>query len=151
MNIFEQANQINAKVVSGELGGAVTWPLNGRAVLVEVKAEYKKGNPYIAFRLMHEEKGAQSFLVRLPNASDKDTAKFMSMQRLYATLYAAAKVPAGSKDPEPVFNALVEDIHQNGDLLVDYTLSEYETVSQQTGKTFINQSLESLKVIEDFA
>lgn len=149
MNIFEQANDVNKKVAEGEITGAVTWPLEGQARLMEVKSEFKKGNPYLAFKLAHDVKGTQVFLVRLPTHADKDSAKFMGMQRIYATLFSAAQIAAGSQPPEAVFNALVKDIHENGEIPVQYTLTNYETLSQQTGKTFTNQSLEALAVVLD--
>lgn len=147
MNIFEQANQIERKVAAGEIGGAVSWPLEGEATLLEVGSEYKKGNPYITFKMRHPVKGTQTFLVRIPTANDKDGAKFMAMQRIYATVYAAADVTAGSKTPEETFNILSEDL-KSGEITVKYVLSEYTTISQQTGKEFVNQSLESLTPID---
>jgi len=141
---FGTTDNLQKKVNAGEIKGFASWPVSGQARLVSVGKLLKAGAPYLSFKLSSKE-GVQEFLVRLPQESDKEMAKFLSMQRIYKTLFVI-----GGSDPatHPVSEAF-ERAQKAADgraLEVAYTLSEYESVSQATGKTFKNQSLESLNI-----
>jgi hypothetical protein len=139
-NFFGQAEEISDKVKKGEISGSVTWPLTGTARLVGVEKTYKSGTPYLVFKLAGEA-GLRDFFVRIPQAGDKDAAKFMGMQKIYKTLFLC-----GRSDPStvPVGTAFENAQKAIGNSFT-FDLEEYDQVSQKNGQTYTNQSLVSLR------
>jgi hypothetical protein len=115
---------------------------------LSVGTDFKNGKPYLTVTLSHPEKGAQTFMVKIPDATEKENAKFMSMQRLYGILYPIANASPGKHNPEQAYNMAVEEL-KLGSLCAEYTLREYDQLDQKTGKTYTNQSLESIRIIEE--
>ena len=146
-NAFSSANDIHGKVQSGEITGYVSWPVQDSCDVMEVGTEFKNGKPYLSVTLKHPAKGAQTFLVKIPESSEKDNVKFMGMQRLYGILYPIANATPGKHSPEQAFSMAVAELKE-GPLAAQYVLREYDQLDQRTGKTYTNQSLESVVILE---
>lgn len=137
---LESLNEINSGVQNGEISGFAQWPMEGTCCVESVDLITKNGSQYFAFRLVGD-RGKREFLVRIPNKSDKDSAKFMGMQKIYNTLYAfGSKV--GEDIPQKAFERAKKVCAKYGKF--NFVLAEYNSFSEKTGKTFKNQSLESL-------
>jgi hypothetical protein len=144
--VLDAMEEIDSKVSSGEITGAVSWPLEGEAEVVEVGDDVKQGKPYLTITMIHSVKGKQTFLVRVPVASDKQTAKFMGMQKIYATLFSLGGCVPAKNSPKEAFQSTQNKL-KTSPIRVRYKLSEYESVSPTTAKVFVNQSLETLTVV----
>lgn len=141
---FAGVNNIDSQVQNGEISGFVTWPLEGGATVQEVKADYKNGVPYFFIKLLHDSKGIREFALKVPQPQDKDAAKFMGMQRIYATLYPIGRSVPGKTSVQDAFAAASKSKAR-----VNYKLEEYESFSEKHGKMFTNQSLASLTIVDD--
>ena len=146
VNFFATVDLLDEKVQSGEITGIVMWPIEGECEILEVSTTYKNGNPFVAYRMRHPEKGNQVFMNRLSGENDKDSAKFMGMQRLYSCLFTIAGATPGKVQPSKAFEMANAKLAA-GPLRAKYILQEYDSFSEKSGKTFTNQSLESLAVI----
>lgn len=140
---FAGANDIDKQVQNGEISGFIQWPLEGSATVQEIKADYKNGVPYFFIKLLHDSKGIREFALKVPQASDKDAAKFMGMQRIYATLYPIGGSTPGKTSVQDAFAAASKVKPR-----VTYKLEEYEAFSEKHGKMFTNQSLAAI-ILED--
>lgn len=141
-SFFMQADEIDQKVQSGEIAGFAAWELAGEAILESVKEEIKNGTNYLSFRLKGA-KGPRDFLVKIPGAADKDTAKYMGTQKLYACIHSVIGATPGKISISAAWSKLKEALDE-GPINVEYKLSEYESFSASTGKMYTNQSLEAL-------
>lgn len=141
---FQGAEEANDKVQSGEISGFVQWPLDGTAKVDSLAADYKNGVPYLLIKLQHSVKGMREFALRIPQAQDKDTAKFMGMQKIYGTVYPIGKSTPGTHNVQAAFARAQE----NAGAMVKFRLEEYESFSEKHGKYFTNQSLTSLELVE---
>lgn len=146
MAFFADADSVAEQNAAGQLDPS--WPLEGQATLLAVKTDIKKGAPYIVFVLQHDKKGTKDFLVRLPKRDDKDTAKFMAMKSIYATLYSVADLPTTSPISE-AFQASA-DFLKDGAASCRYQLREWNSFNPTTGNTFKNQNLEAIFIEEQF-
>lgn len=142
---FAAANDIDQKVQEGEISGVTTWPLEGTCTLKEIKADYKDGKPYFFLKLVHPVKGTREMAVKVPMESDKDAAKFMGMQKIYATIYPLGKASPGKDSVQVAYQKALDAVGAT----LNYKMEEYESFSEKHGKMFTNQSLSALSICEE--
>lgn len=141
---FGSLEALDNQVQAGEIAGYTAWPTEGVCEVLEVTAEHKNGKPYFGFKLRHPVKGVREFLVRVPQATDKDAAKFMGMQRIYATLYPISGSTPGKVTVQTAFESA-----SKVQATMEFRLEEYESFSEKTGKSYTNQNLESLTLVSN--
>ena len=142
-NFFAQADQLDKQVQDGEISGVTAWPLEGEAEVKEVRADYKDGKQYFFIKLLGD-KGNREFAIKIPAPADKEAAKFMGMQKIYATIFALGGATPGKTSVGDAFTAAVDSVGST----VRFKLEEYTSWSDKYGKEFTNQSLASLELVE---
>jgi hypothetical protein len=148
--MLDHLDRIDEDVKEGKIqGNSYSFPvLTGQAYLYDIGIRNSGGSTFleIALSLKDNPMCRKTFSLWLPSPSSNANAQFMAMQRLYSTLFAAAK-----KQPKDIkFSALynqLEKVFEEKSILVEFVLKERKSFSDKTGKEFVNQDLESLTFV----
>jgi len=142
-NVLVELDELDRQVQDGEITGIIEWPLTGTCTVEEISLTSKNGSQYFSLKLFGD-KGKRIFLVRIPNKQDSESAKFMGMKKIYNTVYALGS-KIGGVSPQ---GAYIFAKTQCGKNKFKYALSTYNSPGRN-GNVFVNQSLESLEIIDD--
>lgn len=133
--------EVNQKVISGEITGIVTWPLEGVCTVEGIGEIVKKGKSFLEFT-MKNNFGKTSFLVNIPTSASDPRAMFMGMQTIYATLYSVAACSPKTVSPIQALALAKKKLP----VVAEFKLRNYESFDPNKGVKYTNQNLVSLVV-----
>lgn len=140
-------DQIDQDVKDGKIqGNTLTFPsLTGNAFFYWIDLKNAGNNSFLEICLALEDNPMtrKTFSLWLPQPGSNDNAKFMAMQRIYNSVFAACKKDSKSTKISDVFNGL-QKLFETKSILVSFNLQERKSFSEKTGKEYVNQDLEAL-------
>jgi hypothetical protein len=144
-DFFEDADNTNDKVKTGDISAITRWPeTEGTCLLKAIKLESPAGNNLLRFILLHPNFGMGSFCVFLPKKSHKDYAKIKRMEQIYATLFSAYNLDAEKYN---VSDAYKHSLKQPA-IEVEYRLENIERENSRNGEVYTQQDLIILRPIK---
>jgi len=144
---INELDQIDGDVKEGKIqGNTLAFPsLTGKAFFYWIDIKNTGTNSFLEVCLALEDNPMTKkvFSLWLPQPHSNDNAKYMAMQRVYNTVFAACKKNPKDIKLSDVYNGL-QKLFETKSLLVSFSLNERKSFSEKTGKEYVNQDLESL-------